>query len=93
MLILSDERVVKELKQNLNEYFQINDNGEVSPSILWEGEKAIIRGKIIEITSRLRKACVEQQRVLESKIREMELGHKRTSDNYTLLELKQIRHN
>jgi len=45
VLILSDEKVVKELKQNLKEYFQINDNCEVSPSILWEGGKVVLEGK------------------------------------------------
>lgn len=54
--VLSDEKVVQELKKSLKEYFQINDNGEVSPAILWEAGKAVIRGKIIEITSRLKKA-------------------------------------
>ena len=54
--ILSNESVVNEIKQSLREYFDLNDNGEVSPSILWEGGKAFIRGKIIEITSRLKKS-------------------------------------
>lgn len=39
--------VVEEIKQNLKEYFQIIDNGKMSPSILWEGGKAVIWGKII----------------------------------------------
>lgn len=38
--ILSNESVVKEIKQNLKEYLQINDNGEVTMSILWDGGKA-----------------------------------------------------
>lgn len=92
MSILSDEKIIKELKQHLKEYFQINDNGEVSPSILWEGGKAVIRGKIIEITSRLKKARLKQQEKLENKIKELELEHKRTSNSSTLLELKKIRH-
>lgn len=29
MSVLSDEKVVQELKKSLKEYFQINDNGEV----------------------------------------------------------------
>lgn len=61
MSVLSDEKAVQELKKSLKEYFQINDNSEVSPAILWEGGKAVIRGKIIEITSRLKKAPKEQQ--------------------------------
>lgn len=88
--VLSDEKIIKELKHNLKEYFQINGNDEVSPSILWEGGKAVMRGKIIEITSRLKKARLEQQAKLESKIKELELEHKRTANNSTLLELKKI---
>ncbi len=86
--ILSDEKVVKELKQNLKEYIQTNDSGEFSPSTLWEGEKVVMRGKIIEVTSRLKKARLEQQRIPKNKIRELELEHKRTSDNMVLSELK-----
>lgn len=92
MSLLSDERVVKELKQHLKDYFQINDNGEVSPSLIWDGGRAVIRGKLIEIASRLRKAQLKQQNVLETKIRELESEHKKTSDNSTFLELKKIRY-
>ncbi len=89
--ILSSERVVKEIKQNLKEYFQINDNGEVSPSILWEGGKTVIRGKIIEISSRLKRARLKKQRELENKIKELEREHKRTSDKSIFCELKTTR--
>lgn len=41
--LLSDMKVVQEIKQKY--YFQINDNGEVSPSILWEGGKRLLEGK------------------------------------------------
>lgn len=68
--ILSDEKVVKEIKDNVKEYLEINDNGEVSPVTLWDGGKAVLRGKIIEITSRLRNDRLRRQRALESKIRD-----------------------
>ena len=48
--------------------------------------------KIIEITSRIRKDCLKQQRSLESKIRDLELEHKRTPNNSILQELKENRH-
>lgn len=92
MSILSEEKVVKEIKEHLKEYLEINDNGEVSLATLWDGGKAVIRGKIIEITSRIRKDCLKQQRAIESKIRELELEHKRTRNNSVLQELKENRH-
>lgn len=51
--LLNNAETVKEVKQCLKEYFDINDNGEVNPSILWEGAKAVIRGKFIQISSKL----------------------------------------
>lgn len=53
--LLNNAETVKELRQHLKEYFEINDNSEVNPSILWEGAKAVIRGKIIQISSRLKR--------------------------------------
>lgn len=89
--ILSDEGVIKELKQSLREYFQLNDNGEITPSVLWEAGKAVLNGKMIEITSRLKKARLEQQRELDSKIKQLESEHKRTSKKSILCELKEFR--
>lgn len=37
--LLNYTTVIQELKQNLKAYFEINDNGEVSLSNLWEGAK------------------------------------------------------
>lgn len=88
--ILSDEGMIKELKQSLREYFQLNDNVKITPSVLWEAGKAVLRGKMTEITSRLKKARLEQQRELDSKIKELESEHKRTSKKFILLELKEF---
>lgn len=45
------EEIVKELQT----YIEDNDNGEVSPSVLWDACKAVMRGKIIAKTSYLKK--------------------------------------
>lgn len=59
--LLNNAETVKEIKQCLKEYFDTNDNGEVNPSILWEGAKAVIRGKFIQISSRLKRQRLEEQ--------------------------------
>lgn len=41
--IICNENIVKEMKESLKDYFEINNNGEVSPTILWEGGKAVMR--------------------------------------------------
>lgn len=59
----------------------------MSPSILWEGGKAVIRGEIIEISSRLKRARLKKQKELENKIKE----HKRTADKSIFSQLKTTR--
>lgn len=40
--ILTDEEILNELSKNIEECFMINDNNEVTASILWEGCNAVI---------------------------------------------------
>lgn len=62
------------------DYLTINDNGSVSPSILWEGAKAVIRGKIIAISSRIKKQRLKKQQELESEINKLQREHKQKRD-------------
>ena len=52
--LLNDPAVTKEMKECINEYLNINDKGDVSQSVLWDSAKATIRGKMIEISSRIK---------------------------------------
>lgn len=54
--ILSNPTHVLEIDKGLQEYFLLTDIQNVSPITLWAAHKAFIRGKIIQIASRLRKA-------------------------------------
>lgn len=57
--ILNDKIVQKQSQQEFETYLQNNDNGEVSPNILWDVAKAVVRGKIIALTASRKK---EKQR-------------------------------
>lgn len=63
--LLTDPAIIQELKQTLIDYLEINDTGEISPSTLWSAAKTVIRGKCIQISSRLKK----QQNNIENKIK------------------------
>lgn len=39
------------LEKELQVFFRVNDNGEVSPETLWAAHKVVIRGKFIQISS------------------------------------------
>lgn len=50
---LTDTQFKQEIKATLFEYFVINNNGIVSPSMVWDATKSTICGKI-SIGSRIR---------------------------------------
>lgn len=69
----------------------INDNGEVTPSILWDAAKAAMRGQIIQITSRVKKQREAKRLELETEIIRLEKEHKTSRQGNTLELLKKVR--
>ena len=72
--ILNDPATVTRLKEDIKEYLEINDTGEVSPIFVWDTLKAVLRGKIICLTSFLKKMkgqkLVDLQENLKQKLQE-----------------------
>lgn len=62
-LLLSDGNFVKTITTKLKTFIEINDNGEVSDSTLWETLKVVIRGDIISYESAIKKE--REKRLLE----------------------------
>ena len=54
--ILNNQANVKQIREEIKRYIEENDNGEVNPAILWDGMKAVIRGKLIALTALQKKA-------------------------------------
>ncbi len=48
---LNDPGILAKIKEDIKEYLELNTSEEVSPAILWDTLKAVMRGKIISITS------------------------------------------
>ncbi|KAF7641859.1 hypothetical protein LDENG_00270150 [Lucifuga dentata] len=59
--LLTNPATHQQLKQTIEEYFAINDNGSVSSSTLWDGAKAVLRGKCIEIAVKLNRQRLEKK--------------------------------
>ena len=89
--LLNDEATQQEIRKALTEYFAFNDNETVSPSILWEGARAVMRGNIIAISSRLKKQRMAEQVELESEIKSLETKHQHSKDQKILDLLKETR--
>lgn len=48
-------------------YFKVNTTDDLSEGIVWEGHKAVVRGELISLGSKLKKAChANFQRVLDA---------------------------
>lgn len=89
--LLSNELIKEEIQKELLDYMALNDNGSVSPSTLWEGAKVVMRGKIIAISSRLKKERLSEQNKLEKEIKDLESEHKQTNNPQVLGILKETR--
>lgn len=77
----------EQIRTDIKEYFEENDNGEVSPQTLWDACKEVLREKIIGYSSNLkkpRKAKIEQ---LEMELKKLEGVHKKTMNSQIKIEL------
>lgn len=73
------------------EFLEINDNGEVSDSTLWESLKVTMRGLIISFETSRKKAKFKRQKEIEQEMMHLEQIHKTSllqSDYNKILKLK-----
>ncbi len=61
--LLSDVKFCQHISDSLTEFFEINDKGDVSDSVLWETFKVVMRGHIISYESTAKK--LRQKRLVE----------------------------
>lgn len=71
----------EQVKLDINEYMDLNDNGEITPIILWAACKAVIRGKLIAYSSNLKKSRQKRLLELESELKQLEKDYKETRDH------------
>ena len=89
--ILNNIDTKESLKQEINTYLELNDNGEVTPDILWDTLKAVMRGKIISITSHMKKVRVQKLKDLEGELKQLQREHSRNLDEQIKQELDKIK--
>lgn len=89
--LLTDVKIREEIGSAIMAYFALNDNGMVSPTVLWDAGKATIRGKIISIGSKLKKDRLKKQVEVETEIKRLENEHKRNGKQEVFNKLKENR--
>lgn len=81
----------QDLQREIQIYLEENDNGEVSPPILWDACKAVIRGKIIAKLALQKKIRREKSNNLESELYSLEQKNKHKPETETTQKIKEIR--
>ena len=54
-LVLNNQQVTEEIKRKIKKFIETNDNENTATQNLWDGAKAVLRGKFIAIQSYLKK--------------------------------------
>lgn len=69
--------------------FQINDDGVVSPEMLWAAHKAVIRGKIIQQATKLKRERQADIETLEQELHKLSKDHRQNPNpkSWVILEL------
>lgn len=89
--LLDDAIVTRVVTDTISNYFRENGGDEVSPSAVWEGHKAVVRGELISQVARLRRECMADLNRLLAQIREAELSHKKSQSADALQTLQTLR--
>ena len=54
-MLLNNQWITEEIKEEIKKYLAANDNEDTTLQNLWDGAKAVLRGKFIAIQAHLRK--------------------------------------
>ena len=52
---LNNQQVTEEIKREIKQFLETNDNENITTQNLWDVAKAVLRGKLIELQSYLKK--------------------------------------
>ena len=70
--------ITEEIKQEIKKYLETNDNGDTTTQNLWDGAKAVLKGKFIAMQSYLKKQETSEMNNLTSHIEQLEKEEQKT---------------
>ena len=71
-MLLNSQEITEEIKKEIKNYLETNDNENTMIQNLWEAAKAVLRGKFIAIQSYLKKQEKSQINNLMLHLKELE---------------------
>ena len=87
--LLQDPTFKEKINKSLQQYFELNDTGEVNKIMVWEGAKAVLRGEIIAYASAKKRRQEQLKKQLETQVKFLEDKHKLNPSSDTMTKLKQ----
>ena len=85
-MFLNNQQVTEEIKKEIKQFLETNDNENMTTQNLWDAAKAVLRGEFLAIQSYLKKA----RKTLNSQLKftAKTPGKRRTKQNPKLVEGK-----
>ena len=71
-MLLNNQWITEEIKEEIKNYLEINENENTTIQDLWDAEKAVLRGKFIVIQAYLRKQEKSQINSLNLHLKQVE---------------------
>lgn len=89
--ILNNSDTLERIKKDIKEYLEINTSEEISPAILWDALKVVMRDKLISLTSYLKKLKRQKLLDLEEKLKDLQSADSTTMDPNLKQEIRKTR--
>ena len=89
--IMNSKVITEQIKKEIKNCIEDNDTEEIKPTILWDTLKAVIRGKLIAITSQQKKLKQAAYLNLTDKLKNLETKYQNTKKTQLLQEVKTIK--
>ena len=71
-MLLNNQWINDQIKMEIQQYMETNDNNNTKPQLLWDTAKAVLRGKYIAIQAHLKKEEQSQMNSLTSQLLKLE---------------------
>ena len=90
-MLLKNQELTEEIKEEIKNYLETNDNESMMTQNLWDAAKAVLRGKFIAMQSYLKKQEISQINNLTLHLKQLEKEEKKNSKVSRRKEIIKIR--
>ena len=71
-MLLNNQWINDQIKIEIRQYMETNENNDTKPQLLWDAAKAVLRGKYIAVQAYLKKEEQSQMNSLTSQLSKLE---------------------